>query len=122
MKGTGGRPTAFVINWNKPEALERVRLLRKQGWTVRYEHADGARGGGAIKANPPDVIVIYLSRLPSHGRETAHALKSMKPTRAIPIVFVDGEPDKIAKVKAVVPDAVYTTSGNLRKALEPFKR
>jgi len=35
-------------------------------------------------------------------------LRSRKTTRHIPIVFVDGEPVKVSRVKTVLPDAVFT--------------
>lgn len=111
---------AFVIHWNKAEALEKVKALRAQGWTVVYEHEDGARAWKNIKENPPNVVVIWLSRLPSHGRETADALKRTKSTRDIPIVFVDGLSEKVNAVKAVVPNAAYTTSDKLMRVLKKF--
>lgn len=62
-----------------------------------------------VKARPPDVLVVYLTRLPSHGRETAHMLRSVKATRDLPIIFVGGEGEALEKTKAKVPDAIYTT-------------
>jgi CheY-like chemotaxis protein len=100
---------AFLIHWKKEELSPKAQLLRSLGFTVTTEHEDGGRAGKAIMEKPPDVIVIYLSRLPSHGAETAAYVAQAKPTRHIPIVFVDGEPEKVTKVKKKVPSGIFTT-------------
>lgn len=51
--------------------------------------------------------MIDLSRLPSHGRDIGLQLHGGKATRHIPIVFVDGEPEKVARTKTVLPDAAF---------------
>src|SRR5688572_6503983 len=81
----------FLFHWHAAEAEQLAAPLRAQGWQVDVEAQDGARGSSAVKATLPDAVVIYLRRLPSHGRETAEALRSSKATRAVPIIFVDGE-------------------------------
>ena len=113
---------AFLIHWNPSEAEAHAQILREAGWQVEIEAEDGARAGNAIKADPPQVVVIYLSRLPSHGRETAHYLRSIKATRSIPIVFVDGKEEALEKTRAKVPDAIYTTSEKLNSVLQKFTR
>jgi len=109
--------TLFLIHWKASEAEALATPLRTEGWQVDIEAEDGARAGRAIKANQPDAVVIYLTRLPSHGRETADGLRSIKATRDIPIVFVDGNEEAIEKTRARVPSALYTTSGDLPKVL-----
>ncbi len=111
---------AFLIHWKKEELAPKIKLLRELGFTVATEHEDGARAGKAIIEKPPNVIVVYLTRLPSHGRETAEYLAQRKTTRHIPIVFVGGEPTKVAKVKGRVPSAVYTSEEKLKLILKQF--
>ncbi len=111
---------AFLIHWKKEELGPKIRLLRAAGYSVATEHEDGARAGRNIKANLPDVIVIYLSRLPSHGRETAEYLAGAKATRQVPIVFVGGEPQKVAEVKARVPTGIFSTEARLESVLKKF--
>lgn len=108
----------FLIHWKPAEAEDLARPLRNAGWQVEIEAEDGARAGKRILADPPDVVVIYLTRLPSHGRETAHALRSYKAGREIPILFVDGEAEKVEKVRAKMPDARYLGSEDLPAALD----
>ena len=44
-------------------------------------------------------------------------LRQQKSLRSIPLVFVEGDPEKAAQVRAILPDAVYTTWA---KARPPF--
>lgn len=65
----------------------------------------------------PDVFVISLARLPSHGREFAKWLRESKKRAPVPLVFVDGKPDKVAQTRQKFPDAIFCTSDNLIGAL-----
>jgi DNA-binding response OmpR family regulator len=112
----------FLIHWEQAEAEALAEPLRAEGWQVQIEAEDGARAGKRILADPPDAVVIYLTRLPSHGRETAHALRSYKAGREIPILFVDGEAEKVEKVRAKVPDARYLRSQDLQAALSRLEK
>ena len=107
----------FLFHWNKPEAEELAHKIGSFGCKVDYEWEDGARGGGKVKIAQPEAVVFYLRRLPSHSRATAEGLRALKATRDIPIVFVDGEGEGLAKTKAKTPDAVYTTTGRLKSTL-----
>ena len=117
---TPAKGRACLIHWNPSEAGAHAQTLRQAGWQVEIEAEDGAHAGNAIKADPPQVVVIYLSRLPSHGRETALYLRSTKANRSIPIVFVDGKDEAVEKTRAEVPDAIYTTSEQLVSILQKF--
>jgi CheY-like chemotaxis protein len=67
----------------------------------------------SIRHNQPDAVVIDLTRLPSHGRDAALAIRRTKYSRHIPIVFVDGEPEKVEAVRKQLPDATFTTRKQL---------
>ncbi len=110
----------FLINWHQQEAQAMATGLRAAGWQVEVEHEDGARASKAITANPPAAVVISLARLPSHGRETAHYLRTRKALAGLPIIFVGGEPKKVAAVRTRVPKALYTTSEQLPEVLDPL--
>ncbi len=71
-----------------------------------------------LKVNPPDAVVIDLSRLPSAGRDVAMSLRTFKTTRYVPIVFVDGDPEKLGGIKGFLPDAVYTTWDHIQTSLK----
>ena len=66
----------------------------------------------------PAAAVIDLSRMPSHGRYIGAWLRGSKKTRQIPLVFVDGEAAKVARVREELPDAVYTTASAVVGALK----
>lgn len=118
-KGVGPvKGRLFLVHWKSAEAEAYGEALRGQGWdVVGVESSDGARAYRSIQADPPDAVVIYLTRLPSHGRETAGALRSRKATRGIPIIFVDGAGEALGKTVARVPDAVFATTANLDEVL-----
>lgn len=107
-----------LIHWNTEQAEQRARHLRTHGHQVT-SHSE--RGGGAVRAavaESPDVVVIDLSRLPSHGRECGIHLRGRKATRHLPLVFVDGAPEKVGRVEAVLPDAVYAPWSRIRSAVQ----
>jgi CheY-like chemotaxis protein len=106
-----------LIHWNGPEGRERRLRLLSLGYDAHFDDLDGPALSRAMRASPPDAFVIDLSRLPSHGREVAMSLRARKDTRHTPLVFVDGDPAKVAALKAILPDAVYTTWGRLKTAL-----
>ena len=68
--------------------------------------------------NPPAAFVIDLSRMPSQGRDVAIALRGYKTTRHTPLVFVEGEPEKVERIKVNLPDAVYTSWSRIRGSLK----
>jgi len=112
----------LLVHWNAQEAEERVERLRKAGYEAApHSDKDGA-SFRAIREAPPDAFAIDLSRVPSHGRDLGVWLRQQKPTRFVPLVFVGGDPEKVARVKKLLPDAVYTEwpriRGDLRRALE----
>lgn len=107
----------FLIHWNALEAEAHADRLRSAGWQVEVESEDGARAARRLRESLPDVVVIYLTRLPSHGRETASHLRSLKATRDLPIVFVDGNEKAVQRTKARVPEAAFVSSVELTATL-----
>lgn len=111
--------TVALIHWKDTEVLERLERLKTAGFApLSLIGADGLATIQSIRINPPDAIVIDLSRLPSHGRETALALRQAKATREIPLIFADGEAEKVEKIRAVLPDATYTSWRTIAKAVD----
>jgi hypothetical protein len=66
-----------------------------------------------VRDDPPDAFVIDLARLPSHGRALAIWLRQQKATRHRPLIIVEGDRQKTAAVRELVPDAVYTSRSRL---------
>ena len=109
--------TVRLIHWNEDEGLERQQQLEAFGFDAAFDVGDGVFQMRQIRADLPDAVVIDLSRMPSHGREVAQGLRSAKTTRHLPIVFVDGEREKVARTQQLFPDAAYTTWGRIKTAL-----
>lgn len=106
-----------LIHWNSAEAEVKASMLRAAGYAVINDDFKGPADLRMLRESPPLAAVIDLTRLPSRGREIAIALRHHKSTRFVPLLFVEGEPVKVERVKKVLPDAVYTTWGRIRSSL-----
>ena len=109
--------TVRLIHFDEDQGLERQKQLEALGFDAAFDFGDSLFMARQIKARPPDAVVIDLSRLPSGGREVAQSIRLTKATRHVPIVFVDGEPDKVEKTRQFIPDATFTTWGRIKTAL-----
>ena len=106
-----------LIHWHAAEAEERARWLRSAGYEVDHKPLD-PDGLRALREDPPGAVVIDLSRVPSQGRDVAVGLRAYKATRYVPLVFVGGDPEKVARIKELLPDATYTTWDGVGPSLE----
>ena len=88
---------------------------------VELEFKSGSNAYKKIVNGDYKVVVVSLSRLPSHGLETAKALRSNKKVRNIPLIFVDGKGEALGKAKSVVPDAVYVKFSEIKDVLEIYR-
>jgi len=107
-----------LVHWKEQEVAERSDRLEALGFEV-----DGAVPGTSIgirqlTEEPPLAFVIDLSRLPSHGREVARAVRQSKALRALPLVFVGGKPEKVAAAEDEFPDAAFCSWDDVGGALE----
>jgi len=98
-----------LIHWNAAEAAERAERLRALGYDVACDLPSGPTFIRALAHDPPVAVVIDLSRLPSQGRDMAVNLRIQGGTRRVPLVFVGGDPAKVARIRDLLPDAAYTT-------------
>jgi hypothetical protein len=106
-----------LIHWNAAEATERAAPLLSVGYAVAYESFSAATLR-EMRENPPDAVVIDLTRLPSQGRDIGLLLRKYKTTRHVPLVFVEGDPNKVARIKEFLPDAVYSEWSRIRSSLK----
>lgn len=104
----------FYVHWDEGEAGDHADALRAIGHRVAV-HA--TREKTPRLPEPTDVVVISLERLPSHGRAIAEWVWQAKSRRAIPIVFVGGPADKIARARARFPDAEFCTRAAMSGAI-----
>jgi len=113
---------ARIIHWRPEEATPLLEVVERSGCAAEYsEDIHGPAITRAIQQSIPDVAVIDLSCLPSHGREIAVWLRGRKATRHVPLIFVGGEPDKVARIREVLPDAEFTDLVALPQALQSIR-
>jgi len=110
------RPRVRLIHWKPAEATEPIRRLREAGYRVECDPVVPTVLA-AVRARPPAAVVIDLGRMPASGRDVALALRIASSTRRVPILFVEGDPVKVARIRDLLPDAVYTTWGRVAGAL-----
>lgn len=107
----------LVIHRDIDEAVAWASRLRALGFDAAAYLSLGAKGFRGIRQDPPQAILIDLTRLPSYGKAMGVLLRRQKALGAIPLVFVEGDPDKAAQVRAVLPDAVFTTWAKVAAAI-----
>jgi hypothetical protein len=105
--------TLRLICWNEADASTRATSLQRGGYRVIADPPENP--GGMVRyfrELTPDVVVIDLDRLPSHGRELGLSLRASKSTSHLRLVFAGGVPAKIELVRAAIPDAIFTPWNN----------
>ena len=111
-------PRLLLIHWNADEAESRLARLERAGFeATAFTDPRAGLELRKVRTSPPDAFVIDLSRLPSHGREVATYLRQAAATRHVPIVFVEGEAEKLERIRALLPDAAYTSWRGVKGAL-----
>ena len=106
-----------VIASNRREAQERIAGLEQAGYHVSVG-VPGPPTLREIRESPPAGVLVDLTCSPSAGRDVAVWLRTTKATRQIPIVFVEGDPEKVARIRKLLPDATYTTWSRIRGSLK----
>jgi len=93
------------------DAIAQVRARELKALGFRVEGRPLRECGGVVghfRDLAPDAVVLDLDRLPSHGREVGTMLRDSKSTRHLPLVFAGGAPEKVARIRGELPDAVFT--------------
>jgi CheY-like chemotaxis protein len=106
-----------LIHWNVGEARARRDRLAAEGYEVEWDPRPGPDLFKKLTADPPAALIIDLSRLPSGGRDLALEVRHRRSTRHVPLVFVEGAAEKVERVRALLPDAAYTTWSEIGPAL-----
>ena len=100
---------------------ERVEMLRDAGFEVLRGPMDGRLLVGDIH-DELHAVVIDLSRLPSHGRSVAAVLREQKRSWNLPIVFVDGEPEKVARAREQIPNVAFAQWRGVKGAIKAAQK
>lgn len=106
-----------LVHWKEEEVPERVRRLEELGHEVEATVPGTSIGIREPTAHPPLAFVIDLSRLPSHGREVARAVRRSRALRVVPILFLGGKPEKVAAAEDEFPDAAFASWDDAGEAL-----
>ncbi|MCI0585573.1 MAG: hypothetical protein L0323_01875 [Planctomycetes bacterium] len=103
------------VHWNGAEGKATVRALREAGHEILFHFSQdaGAPTWKAMKEWLPEAMVVSLSRLPSHGRQVVTWFWEAKSRRSVPVLFVGGEPEKVAVAKKAFPQATFTSEARL---------
>ena len=107
----------LLVLWNEKEARQRARTLRQLGHkpTLLYDREKASLA--QIRVSPPDLFLIDLNRLPSHGREIGGYFRRLKATRHLPILFVDGDAERVASARHLIPDAQFSNWSEIKSAI-----
>jgi CheY-like chemotaxis protein len=109
-----------LFQWDGREAAERVVRLAAEGIEAVYRQRTRIRFG-EVRASAPDAAVIDLTHMPSWGRAVGAMFREQKSLRSIPLVFIEGDPEKTDLVRQMLPDAVFTTwprvAAGIRRAM-----
>ena len=106
-----------LVCWNEARAAELAAELEAAGFTVEAGALD-ADALRTLRRTPPHAVVIDLGRLPSQGRDVGIMLRTSASSRSVPLVFVDGAEEKVARIRELLPDAVYTLRNRMAAAVE----
>ena len=107
-----------IVHWKPALAGPLIEAVCAAGHDAEYDAVRGNETTKLIRARPPDAIVLDLSCLPSHSRDTGVYLRGTKYARHIPLIFVDGDPEKVDGVRRLMPDATYTTLKRIGAAVK----
>jgi CheY-like chemotaxis protein len=107
-----------LIHWNELEAREKSAILEAAGYEVDARLPSGPQLLRQLRENPPDAVVIDLSRLPAQGRDVGLLLRLYKSTRFIPLLFLEGDRSKVDRIKKLLPDACYASWAKIRSSLK----
>jgi hypothetical protein len=101
----------FYIHFNEAELKQRLQQLAGTGLQLsgHWSTEEPAKFADGL----PDIFVVSLDRLPSHGSQYVQWIWEAKKRRHIPVIFVDGKPDKVDATKVKFPQAVYCSSHEL---------
>lgn len=109
-------PVIRLFHWNAAEGAEKAALIRAAGYDVLFEEIDSSRLR-ELRAVPPDAVVIDLTRIPSRGRDMGLHFRYHASTRHVPLIFLEGEPEKVARLKELMPDAIFSNWKKFKSAI-----
>ena len=108
-------PTVRVLNYH-PAAVW-IEQLRAGGYVVDMRPLRTPADLKAIGEDPPAAVAVDLSRAPSQGRDFGLGIRQQASSRAVPLVFVDGSPERFSQIRHLLPGAVCTPGSGVLGAV-----
>jgi CheY-like chemotaxis protein len=107
----------LLVHWNDDEAHQKARVLKGLKHCVEILSDSEKPGLSRVRESPPDLLLIDLDRLPSHGREIAGYFRRQKSTRQVPILFVSDDAGRLAGARKLIPDAEFAKWADIENAI-----
>ncbi|MCW5946021.1 MAG: response regulator transcription factor [Fimbriimonadales bacterium] len=108
----------YIVHWDQSEIESLAIPLTREGHSVRTQWNPNVFDRWVNYR--PDLVIISLERLPSHGRSVAEWIWESESRRSIPIIFVGGAPDKVNVAKKKFPNAVFVPIEKLPAMIGQF--
>lgn len=105
MRENAGDITIMVVDDTAENLVLLSRILKPEGYKV-MSLPDGRMAIDAVRARPPDLILLDIMMPGMDGFQVCEALKADARTAAIPIIFVSALSEPLDKVKAFGSGAV----------------
>lgn len=109
-----------LVHWKAEEAQPLVTALESAGYEVHYGSEEKPIRVTQLRGLDLTAAVVDLTRMPSYGKYWAAELRASS-MKELPILFVDGDAERVARVRAAIPDAEYVSSEDLADALKRVK-
>jgi putative two-component system response regulator len=95
-------PTAKILVVDDEPAVQRLldQLLRRHGYTVEAAD-DGEMALAAVRANPPDVVLLDVVLPGISGYEVCRRLRRDPATRLLPVVLITGLHEREQRLEGV---------------------
>ncbi len=116
-RGAASQRRVVLIDWNVAAAQEGVEQLRQAGYVPQLLVPRDFTSFRELADAAPDAIVIDLARRPAAGRDAGALARQRLGTRKVPLVLVSGTPEKVARARALLPDATFSTWRRIGAAL-----
>jgi hypothetical protein len=105
----------FYLHWNEKEARDRIKPLKLAGHQITTLSDSTENINWKTK---PELLIISLDRLPSHGKAVAAVFWEANNRRDIPIIFAGGGADKVKGVREKFPEAIYCKNDEVVSVVE----
>lgn len=107
----------LLVLWNEKEAKQRARTLTQLGHKPALLCDRETANLDQIRESPPDLFLIDLNRLPFQGREIGAYFRRLQATRHLPILFVDGDSERVRSARNLIPDAQFSPWSEIKSAI-----